>query len=148
VQIDSSEVDTSSDGTYTVYISAADSSGNTSEVTRTVVVNFMYSDGSGIIPAKRNLKVGSANPLRWAWLDGNQNPVDSSNDMQILRIEECGTGVTVFADDTGSSDFRFKIDNFWLLNWDTEGYAGNDYCAFVTSSRTGQTQSSPSIRLR
>jgi hypothetical protein len=148
--IDSSDVDTDVAGTYTVFISVTDSSGNLAELTRTVIVEFAYAGSTGIQVGKTNVKVGSSVPLLWAWLGPNFAAVDSSGDVQHLRIEICATGEVVLqmAGDPGSSGFRFKSDNFWQFNWQTEGLAGTKYCVTVTSDLTGQSQSSPPIRLR
>ena len=150
VDIDSSGVDTTTAGTYTVHFSATDNAGNTSVATRTVTVIFAYAGWTDVDPAKRNLKLGSANPLYWAWLDSNGDPVDSSGDTQLLRVEFCATGEVVFmvAGDPGSSGFRFNTDNFWQFNLQYDGNKGDEVCAVVQSSLTGQEQSSPSITYR
>ena len=103
-----------------------------------------------IIATKYTVKVGSSNPLYWAWLDMNGNPVDSSGDQQMLTIRDCESG-TVLIDpvgDPGASGFRYKEDNWWQYNWDSMGEAGRSYCASVESGRTGQIQFSRPIRLR
>ncbi len=150
IQIDSSAVDTTTAGTYSVLISASDSSGNTAQLTRTVTVNFSYAGWTGIIPTKTSMKVGSSNPLVWAWLDGNNNPINTSGDVQELTIRNCSNGDVVLqmAGDPGSSGFRYKSDNYWQFNWESEGIKGQKYCAVVRSSLTGQEQGSPPIRLR
>jgi hypothetical protein len=153
IVIDSSGVDTTTDGTYTVFISVTDSSGNVAQLTRTVVVEFKYADITGIIPAKTNIKLGSSDPLTWAWLNSNGDPVDVSGDRQLLRIINCSSGAVVLdtAGDPGSSGFRLKSDNWLEFNWQAEGpgiVAGERYCASVQSSRTAQMQTSPPIRVR
>lgn len=150
IQIDSSGVDTTRPGTYTVFLSVSDSSGNVAEVTRTVDVEFAYPGWTGIIPAKTNIRAGSSNPLTWAWLDADGNAIDTSGDMQMLSIRNCSTGEVVLqmAGDPGSSGFRFKSDNYWQFNWESEGPKGQRYCAVVRSGLTGQEQGSPPIRLR
>lgn len=150
IVIDASDVDTTMAGTYSVFISATDSSGNSEQFTRIVVVEFSYGGASGIIPTKTNAKVGSSNPLLWAWLDTAGNAVDSSGDTQLLSIRDCSTGEIVLqmAGDPGSSGFRFKSNNFWQFNWETAGEKGQSFCATVESSLTGQSQSSPPINLR
>ena len=152
IVIDDSAVDTTMPGSYSVIITATDEgwpSANTSTATRTVIVEFSYGM-TGIIPAKTNVKMGSSNPLRWAWLDANNNPVDTSADVQYLRIEECATGIVAEApaSDTGSSYFRLKADNWWQFNWNTEVDSGKTYCAYVVSGLTGQEMRSPEIRVR
>jgi hypothetical protein len=150
VFIDSSAVDTSTAGTYVVNITATDLSYNSAQITRTVIVEFSYGGGTGIIPTKTNAKVGSSNPLIWAWLDTSGNPVDSSGDVQLLRIRNCATGVISLemAGDPGSSDFRYKADNYWQFNWNSEGTKNQSYCAEVESGRSGQIQFAPPIRLK
>jgi len=145
----SSTVDTDTAGTYTVTITATDPSGNASTVKRTVIVEFSYGL-SGIIPAKTDVQMGSSNPLRWAWLDAAGNAADSSGDMQFLRIEDCTTGALIIdpAGDPGASGFRFKADNWWQYNWDSEAPEGATYCAYVVSGLTGQEMGSPQIRVR
>lgn len=150
IQIDSSAIDTTTAGTYTVLISATDSSGNAAQLTRTVTVNFSYPGWTGVIPTKTSMNVGSSNPLVWAWLDGNDNPINTSGDVQELTIRNCSNGDVVLqmAGDPGSSGFRYKSDNYWQFNWESEGIKGQKYCAVVRSSLTGQEQGSPPIRLR
>ena len=151
IVIDSSEVDTTSTGTYSVHISASDSSDNTTTLTRTVIVEYAYPGWTGIIPTKTSQQVGSSNPLLWAWLDENNNAIDTSGDVQLLRIQNCAPPyevLVVMAGDPGSSGFRFKSDNYWQFNWDSEGTKGQKYCAVVESSLSGQSQTSPPIRLR
>jgi hypothetical protein len=149
IDIDSSDVDTTTAGTYTVTITATDPSGNTSTVTRTVIVEFSYGL-SGIIPSKTNVKLGSSNPLRWAWLGADGTAADSSGDMQYLRIEDCDTGDLIIdpAGDPGTSGFRFKADNWWQYNWDSTVPKSGQYCAYVVSGLTGQEMNSPRIRVR
>ena len=147
---DANAVDTTTAGTYTVTYTATDPSGNSSTATRTVIVEFTYGM-TGIIPTKTNVQMGSSNPLYWAWLDANGNPVDTSGDTQMLRIENCDTGAIIEspASDTGSSDFRLKEDNWWQFNWDADVPEGAVYCAYVTNSRTPQQEmGSPRIRVR
>ena len=149
IVVDDSAVDTTVAGTYTVNYSVTDASGNTATATRTVIVEFAYGLGE-IIATKYTVKVGSSNPLYWAWLDMNGNPVDSSGDPQMLTIRDCESG-TVLIDpvgDPGASGFRYKEDNWWQYNWDSMGEAGRSYCASVESGRTGQIQFSRPIRLR
>ena len=149
IVVDDSAVDTTVAGTYTVNCSVTDASGNTATATRTVIVEFAYGLGE-IIATKYTVKVGSSNPLYWAWLDMNGNPVDSSGDPQMLTIRDCESG-TVLIDpvgDPGASGFRYKEDNWWQYNWDSMGEAGRSYCASVESGRTGQIQFSRPIRLR
>lgn len=149
VTIDSSAVDTTTAGTYTVTITATDASGNTSQLTRTVIVEFKYGL-TGIVPTKTVVKVGSSDPLYWAWLDSDGNPADSSADLQFLTIQNCDTGEVLISPvgDPGASGFRLKADNWWQFNWDSGGVKGVTYCATVESGRTHQAQSSPPIRLR
>ena len=149
IDVDSSSVDTTTAGTYTVTITATDPSGNSSTATRTVIVEFAYGL-TGIIATKTNAKVGSSNPLYWAWLDADGNALDSSADAQILTIRDCASGEILIdpVGDPGSSGFRFKSDNWWQYNWDSMGEKGVSYCASVESGLTGQVQFSPEITLR
>jgi hypothetical protein len=149
IVVDDSEVDTTTAGEYTVYYSVTDASGNTGTATRTVIVEFAYGLGE-IIATKYTAKVGSSNPLYWAWLDMDGNPVDSSADQQLLTIRDCDTGAILInpVGDPGASGFRFKADNWWQYNWDSMGEKGRTYCASVESGRTGQMQYSAPIRLR
>lgn len=151
IDIDTSAVDTDMAGTYTVVITATDPSGNVAEISRTVIVDG-YPGGTGISPKKLNPRLGSSNGLLWAWLDESGNAVDSSGDMQTIRIREgdCETGTIVFemAGDPGTSGFRFKSNNYWQFNWQTEGQRGTNYCAVVESALAGQTQVSPLMKLR
>ena len=149
IDIDDSAVDTTTAGTYTVTITATDPSGNFSTATRTVIVTFSYGM-TGIIPTKLNVKMGSSNPLEWAWLGTDGNAADSSGDVQHLRIENCATGALIInpAGDPGTSGFRFKADNWWQFNWDSEAPKGAQYCAYVVSGLTGQEMASPPIRVR
>ena len=149
VEIDASDVDTTTPGTYTVVFTATDDSGNAATATRTVIVELFYAGATGIEPRKLSVNMGSSNPLFWAWLDSNGNALDTSGDTQMLNIRNCDTGdvVVQMAGDPGSSDFRFKSDNFWQFNWETLVEPG-DYCAAVTSSLTGQQQFSPPVTVR
>ena len=153
IVIDASAVDTDVPGTYEVLITASDDWApipNQTTVTRTVIVKAQYAGATGIIPQKLEIRRGSSNPLFWAWLDEFGSPIDTSTDTQRLRIANCENGemvVDIVADDSGSSDFRFKVDNFWQFNWDADVGLG-EYCAFATSSRTGQEQRSPPISVQ
>ena len=132
---------------------ASDASGNSSETTFTVSVR--YPGGVGIFANKYNVKAGSSNPLTWAWQDEFGNNIDSSGDMQMLRIVNCDNPASVVfeqAGDPGSSGFRFKSDNSWEFNWQTDypddypdaALAGGPldpgkYCPSVESGLTGDT---------
>ena len=52
------------------------------------------------------------------------------------------------AGDPGSSDFRFKNNNEIQFNWQADVKKNRDYCAEAESSRTGQKQYSPLIRVK
>ena len=149
VVVDSSGVDLTKGGTYTVTYTAIDSSGNSSQATRTVIVDYKFGM-TGIIPTKTSVNAGSANPLYWAWLGLDGNPVDTSGDRQHLSIRNCATGQVILdlAGDPGASGFRFKDDFYWQFNWDSSAPAGQRYCAAVSNERTGQVQFSPPIELR
>jgi len=152
VSIDTSAVNTDLVGEYTVSITARDNAvpvPNETTVFRTVIVEFQYAGSTGIQPQKLRIQRGSSDPLFWAWLDQYGNPVDSSGDMQLLRIENCKTGQVVLnvAGDPGSSGFRFKSDFYWQFNWEAN-VKGGKYCAVVESQRSGQEQFSPPITVR
>ncbi len=140
-------------GETLVTCTARDASGNTATGEFTVIVGYV---GYGIIPTKLSVKSGSSNPLMWAWRDGEGNNLDSSGDMQMLRIVECDNTANVVlevAGDPGASGFRFKSDLSWEFNWQVADAAGNPlpngtYCARVTTSSTGQSLDSPPIRVR
>lgn len=132
-------------GDTTVSCIASDASGNSSESTFTVSVG--YAGGIGIFANKYNVKGGSSNPLKWAWQDEFENNIDTSGDMQLLRIVDCDDPAIVVLDmagDPGSSGFKYKIDDSWEFNWQTDFPDGSpldrgDYCPKVTSSLTGDT---------
>ena len=147
--IDTSNVDLTRGGTYTVNLSVTDASGNVGRATRTVIVDYKFGL-TGIIPTKTSVNAGSANPLYWAWLGLDGNPVDTSGDRQHLSIRNCATGAVILnlAGDPGASGFRFKDDFYWQFNWDSSAPAGQSYCAAVINERTGQAQFSPPIELR
>ncbi|MEJ2256565.1 MAG: DUF5011 domain-containing protein, partial [Woeseiaceae bacterium] len=149
IVVDDSAVDTTTAGTYEVLYSVTDASGNTGTATREVIVEFAYGL-TGIIATKYTVKVGSSNPLYWAWLGADGNPLDSSADAQMLTIRDCETGDILInpVGDPGASGFRFKTDNWWQFNWDSMGAKGRSYCASVRSGLTGQIQYSEPIRLR
>jgi hypothetical protein len=151
INIDSSDVDRTTAGVYTVKITATDPYGNTSEppVLREVTVELSL-EGTGIIPTKTDVKVGSSNPLLWAWLDLYGNPVDTSGEIQYLRIENCDTGALVIdpAGYPGASGFRFKSDNYWQFNWDSEAPEDAFYCAYVRLGESGPEMASPRIYVR
>ena len=130
-----------------------DASGNSS--TASFGVQVGYAGGIGITPKKLNVKSGSSNPLSWAWQNENGENIDTSGDIQRLRIVECGTSNVIvdIAADPGSSGFRIKSDLSWEYNWQVTDESGanlgnGNYCATVESSLTGQMLSSPSIRVR
>ena len=149
IVVDSSNVDLTKGGTYTVTYTVTDSSGHQAQATRTVIVDFRYGT-TGIIPTKLSVNSGSANPLYWAWLGLDGQPVDSSGDKQYLSIRNCKTGAVILdlAGDPGASGFRFKDDFYWQFNWDSSAPGGQSYCAAVRNGRTGQVQTSPPIKLR
>ena len=140
-------------GDTNVSCTASDAAGNTATDGFTVIVGYV---GYGIIPTKLRTRAGSSNPLMWAWRDGAGNNLDSSADMQMLRIVNCDNPTNVVleaAGDPGSSGFRFKSDLSWEFNWQSDDIDGNPlprgtYCASVTNERTSQSLESPPIRLR
>ena len=140
-------------GETVVSCEARDASGNTATDDFTVVVGYV---GYGIFPTKLSVKSGSSNPLTWAWGDGSGNNLDSSADVQRLRIIQCGDPSMVVVDvagDPGSSGFRLKSDLAWEFNWQSDDEQGNalpraTYCARVTNERTLQSLDSPPIRVR
>ena len=140
-------------GETIVNCTASDFSGNTASGGFTVLVGYV---GYGITPTKLSVKSGSSNPLMWSWGDENGNNLDSSADMQRLRIVDCGDPDIVLLDkagDPGASSFRFKADLSWEFNWQSDDNDGNalprgEYCASVTNERTGQSLESPPIRVR
>ena len=144
-----------SPGKTTVTCTGTDESGNSSSESFIVSVEY---DGYGIIPNKLSARSGSSNPLTWAWRDATGQNVDTSDQMQELKIVECDNPANVVLDkagDPGSSGFRFKSDNEWEYNWQSDDDAGNPlekgvYCARVTTELTKESQSleSPPIRLR
>ncbi len=140
-------------GETTVDCTASDFSGNTATGSFVVQVGYV---GFGIIPTKLSVKSGSSNPLAWAWRDAAGNNLDSSGDMQQLRIVDCDNPANVVLDkagDPGSSGFRFKTDLSWEFNWQSDDENGmalpaGSYCAEVTNARTGQSLESPPIEVR
>jgi hypothetical protein len=140
-------------GETIVSCTAQDFSGNATTGTFTVLVGYV---GYGIDPTKLTVKSGSSNPLMWAWRDDAGNNLDSSGDMQQLRIVDCDDSSIVVLDragDPGASGFRFKADLSWEFNWqsnneDSSPLANGSYCAEVTNGRTGQSLESPPIRVR
>ena len=140
-------------GETIVSCTASDFSGNTASGSFTVLVGYV---GIGIIPTKTSVKSGSSNPLMWAWGDEDGNNLDSSGDMQRLRIVDCDEPATVLLDkagDPGSSSFRFKSDLSWEFNWQSDDNDGvplphGSYCASVTNERTRQSLESPPIQVR
>jgi hypothetical protein len=140
-------------GETTVNCTATDSGGNTSTGSFNVLVGYV---GVGIIPTKLRVKSGSSNPLMWAWADEDGNNLDSSGDMQRLRIVDCDNPAMVVVDragDPGASGFRFKADLSWEFNWQSDDDTGaalprGSYCARVTNERTQQSLESPPIAVR
>ena len=132
-------------GETIVTCTATDNAGNTSSDSFTVTVG--YAGGIGIFANKYNVKGGSSNQLRWAWQDEFGNNIDSSGDDQMLRIVDCDDPNIIVLDmagDPGSSGFRFKSDNSWEYNWQTDNPDGTplprgDYCPSVESDLTGDT---------
>jgi hypothetical protein len=140
-------------GETTVSCTASDFSDNTTTGTFTVFVGYV---GYGIFPTKFTVKSGSSNPLMWAWRDEAGNNLDSSADMQRLRIVDCDNPTKVVVDragDPGASGFRFKSDLSWEFNWQSDDDNGaplerGSYCAKVTNMRTMQSLESPPIQVR
>ena len=132
-------------GETIVTCTATDNAGNTSSDSFTVTVG--YGGGIGIFANKYNVKGGSSNQLRWAWQDEFGNNIDSSGDNQLLRIVDCDDPNIIVLDmagDPGSSGFRFKSDNSWEYNWQTDDPdtglpLKGDYCPSVESDLTGDT---------
>jgi hypothetical protein len=136
-------------GNTTVSCTSSDASGNTSEPT-TFTVNVGYAGGIGIFANKYNVRSGSSNQLTWAWQDESGNNLDTSDVLQLLRVVDCkdpSVVVLSMAGDPGSSGFRFKTDNSWEYNWQTDDVVLNgggpldpgDYCPRVESALTGDT---------
>ncbi len=132
-------------GDTTVTCTATDNSGNTSTASFTITVG--YGGGIGIFSNKYNVNGGSSNQLSWAWQDQFGNNIDSSGDRQMLSVAECAdlsNVVVLEAGDPGSSGFRFKTDNSWEYNWQTDDPTtgvplDGVYCPSVTSELTGDT---------
>ena len=132
-------------GETIVTCTATDNAGNTSSDSFTVTVG--YAGGVGIFANKYNVKGGSSLQLTWAWQDEFGNNIDSSDDDQLLRIVDCDDPNIIVLDmagDPGSSGFRFKSDNSWEYNWQTDNPDGTplprgDYCPSVESDLTGDT---------
>ena len=152
VVIDDSEIDLENSGTYTVFLSVTDSSDNTTELTRTVIVDrFRYAGGWGIHPNRTSTRVGKTVYLYWAWLDENGHRVNSSGDPHSIRIERCDTGEVVREASglPGQNNFYYwGWYNKWKYRWKTSGFAKGHYCVYATSSLSGQELSSPPIRLK
>jgi len=134
-------------GETEVSCTASDASGNSSAAT-VFTVKVGYAGGIGIFANKYNVRGGSSNQLTWAWQDEFGNNIDSSGDMQMLRIVDCGDPTIVVLDeagDPGSSGFRFKGDYSWEYNWQTDKALEDgggpldpgDYCPSVESELTG-----------
>ena len=150
VDIDDSAVDTDAVGSYEVIFSATDASGNNAEISRTVeVVQSGYAGSTGIHVSKHSVKRGRTVYLWWAWTDENGHPVDSSGDTQLLTIENCHTGERVvdIAANPGTNNVYYLHSNYWKYRWRTHVPKGK-YCATVTSSLTGQVQTSREVRVR
>jgi hypothetical protein len=140
-------------GDTTVSCTASDASGNTSDTAFTVTVG--YAGGIGVFANKYNARGGSSNPLTWAWQDEFGNNIDTSGDVQILRIVDCDDPTIVVLDmagDPGQSGFKFKVDDSWEFNWQSDYPADypdpllaggplepGDYCPSVESDLTGDT---------
>jgi len=140
-------------GETTVTCTGTDASGNTASADFIVAVGYV---GDGIYPTKLSAKAGSSNPLSWAWRDASGSIVDTSGEIQMLEITDCGDPATVFltaAGDPGASGFRVKVDFSWEFNWQSDDQFGipldrGTYCARVTTQLTNQSLASPPIRLR
>jgi hypothetical protein len=140
-------------GETTVTCTGRDASGNTASADFVVAVGYI---GDGIYPNKLSTKAGSSNPMTWAWRDATGSIVDTSGEMQMLEITDCGNPATVIvavAGDPGASGFRVKSDLAWEFNWQSDNLSGaplprGTYCARVTTEATGQSLGSPPIRLR
>ncbi len=110
-----------------------------------------YADGYGMFASKTNAHVGKKIYLYWAWLTENGEGVDSSDDEHAIRVENCHTRSLVdewtgLLRDNGFSYHRSH--DSWKVLWRTDGLPPGSYCASATSSLTGQTLTSPEIRLR
>jgi hypothetical protein len=106
------------------------------------------------------MKAGSSNPMTWGWVNSSGAPVDSSGDTQLLEIRlwngGCIDGMIVLSEagDPGQSDFRFDSEfSEWAYNFQADDANGvplerGNYCARVDSSFTGQSLTSPMIRVK
>lgn len=152
IAIDASDVDIEESGTYAVIITAIDSSGNSAELTRTVVVERdLYASGWGIYPTRTSTRVGNTVYLFWVWKDENGHKVNSSHDPHSIRIENCSTGEVVreaWGLPTQDNLYYWYWYNKWKYVWRTKGFEKGEYCVTATSSLSGQELTSPPIRLR
>ena len=134
-------------GDTPVSCTASDASGNTSSPT-VFTVSVGYAGGIGIFASKYNVKAGSSVPLTWAWQDEFGNNLDTSTDIQLLRIVNCDDPSIVVIDmagDPGQSGFKYRVNDSWEFNFqaDEPDYLGGgpldpgDYCPSVESDRTG-----------
>jgi hypothetical protein len=140
-------------GETTVTCTGEDASGNTASADFIVAVGYI---GDGIYPTKLSVKAGSSNPLAWAWRDATGSIVDTSGEIQMLEITDCGVPATMFltaAGDPGASGFRVKSDLSWEFNWQSDDQfrnplEGGTYCARVSTQLTNQLLTSPPINVR
>ena len=139
----------------TVTCTATDSDGNTG--TNSFTVHVGYAETYGIVVNKRVVKAGSANQLTWAYQDKDKNNVDTSADVQILRLIECSQPQTVLYEAVGTpgqSGFFFRNDFSWEYNWQSndpdssEPLPRGTYCISVENDRTGDMLYSPDVQVK
>jgi hypothetical protein len=146
-------------GTTTVECTATDSSGNATMASFDVEVGYL--SGFGIDVAKTTMRAGSSNQFTWGW-ENSTGPADSSGDTQLLVIREwnelddacTGPIVLIPSTDPGQSGMRFdSLLKEWAFNFQAddefqEPLPKDSYCGEVTSDTTGQSLTTPEIRVK
>ncbi len=118
-------VDTSSIGTYTVACTATDTAGHTNTATTSYTVSpnklvgfFSPVDNNDVL---NRAKAGQVIPLKWRFLDANDQPITSltgvSVNVSALNCDGGPASDTIEQYAAGPSDLQNLGDGYYQLNW-------------------------------
>lgn len=150
-----SALDTSTTGTHSFTVTAADYAMNS--ITKTVTYSVAYGF-SGLLPPyaapPRAFKIGSSIPLKWQYTGSAGNVVGSAPANPEVRIYLAGQGdggteTPMEINDPGLSGLRYdSLTMTWQFNWQTKGLVAGQYDIYIKSNQTGQMNGPYPIQLR